>query len=427
MSLIMRAKIEDNVITSRRPVMIQKYGKGQFQVDYEARIDFNRLRSERVRRTQEAMRKSGTDVLLLWKDENIRYLTSLRAIMIQYRSTTTYGVLLFVEGEPTLLASGGEFSRAKEAMPWIKDMVAIPILDEPGLVQTIVQKEIIQRIADKGLTRGRIGVDGMTFSQMRAYQTGLSKAELVDGDTLMQKVRLIKTEDEVQLLHEACAIGDAVTQTAIDYAHPGRRECEVAGEAMRTLFTLGGEFAHLASPFVASGERMSPPTRFATDKIIRNGDIVFIDIGACWNGYFGDVGRAVICGKPSDVQKRIYTSVYEALQAGIEKMRPGNTNEDIARAIRNKVAKHGLEKNFINLFIGHGIGISPNEPPYIGEQTPGAEEVVLEKGMVFAVEPLIWVPDVRGGGGIRLEDTILITEKEALALTRAPFDDRLLV
>lgn len=171
---------------------------------------------------------------------------------------------------------------------------------------------------------------------------------------------------------------------------------------------------------------MSPPTRFATDKLVRHGDLVFIDIGACWNGYFGDVGRAVICGKPSAMQKKVYQTVYEALHAGIEKMRPGNTNEDVARAIRATAAKHGLQDHFINLFIGHGIGISPNEPPYIGEQTPGAEEVVLEPGMVFAVEPLIWVPGVRGGGGVRLEETILITEGEAMVMSRAPFDERLL-
>jgi Xaa-Pro aminopeptidase len=402
------------------------YASGQYQVDYEARVDFSRLRSERVRRAQEAMCKLGVDVLLLWKDENVRYLTSLRAIMIQFRSTTTYGVLLFTEGEPTLFASGGEVARAKKAMPWITDLVAIPILDEPGLVQTVVEGEILPRLADQGLTNGRIGVDGMTLPQFRAYQAVLPDAELVDGETLMQKARLIKTPDEIALMHEACALADAVTQAAIDTVHPGVRECEVAGEAMRVLFRLGGEFAHLASPFVASGERMSPPTRFATDKIIRNGDLVFIDIGACWNGYFGDVGRAVICGKPSAEQKRIYTTIYEALQAGVEKMRPGNTNEDVANAIRAKAAQHGLEERFINLFIGHGIGISPNEPPYIGEQTPGAEEVVLEPGMVFAVEPLIWVPGVRGGGGVRLEDTILITEDGPVVLNRAPFDERLL-
>ena len=395
-------------------------------VAYEIRVDFPRLRAARVGRAQEAMRKSGVGALLLWKDENVRYLTSLRAIMIQYRSTTTYGVLLFPEEAPILFASGGEVVRAKPVMPWIGELVAIPILDEPGLVRTVVEKEIVPRLLDRGAATGRIGLDGMTLPQLRAYQWALPHAELVDGETLMQKVRIIKTEDEIALLHEASALADAVTQTAIDAVHPGVRECEVAGEAMRVLFARGGEYAHLASPFVASGERMSPPTRFATDKMIRSGDLVFVDIGACWNGYFGDVGRAVICGKPSDEQKRIYTTVYEALQAGIEKMRPGNTNEEVAGAIRGAAARHGLDKHFISLFIGHGIGISPNEPPYIGEQTPGAEEVVLEAGMVFAIEPLLWVPGVRGGGGVRLEEMVLITEGEAMVLSRAPFDERLL-
>jgi Xaa-Pro dipeptidase len=406
--------------------MFPTYAAGQYQVDYEERVDFPRLRAERVRRTQEVMRQRGVDALLLWKDENVRYLTSLRAIMIQYRSTTTYGVLLFADAEPTLFASGGEVARARDVMPWIEDLVAIPILDEPGLVRTVVRDEILPRLADRGLVKGQVGLDGMTLPQLRAYQEVLPDAELVDGETLMQKVRLIKTHDEVALLHEASAIADAVTQAAIDAVRPGVRECEVAGEAMRVLFRLGGEFAHLASPFVASGERMSPPTRFATDKIIREGDLVFIDIGACWNGYFSDVGRAVICGEPSAEQALIYTTVYEALHAGIEKMYPGCTNEDVARAVRAQAAKRGLEEHFIDLFIGHGIGISPNEPPYIGERTPGAEEVILEPGMVFAVEPLIWVPGVRGGGGVRLEETILITDDGALVLTRAPFDERLL-
>ncbi len=406
--------------------MFPTYAAGQYQVDYEARVDFSRLRAERVRRAQDLMRQRGVDALLLWKDENVRYLTSLRAIMIQYRSTTTYGVLLLADGEPTLFASGGEVARAREVMPWIEDLVAIPILDEPGLVRTVVNDEIYPRLADRGLVNGRIGVDGMTLPQLQAYQAVLPGAELVDGETLMQKARLIKTRDEVALLHEACAVADAVTQVAIDAVRPGVRECEVAGEAMRILFRLGGEFAHLASPFVASGERMSPPTRFATDKLIRDGDLVFIDIGACWNGYFGDVGRAVICGQPSAEQSLIYRTVYEALHAGIETMYPGNTNEDVARAIRDQAARRGLEEHFINLFIGHGIGISPNEPPYIGEQTPGAEEVTLEPGMVFAVEPLIWVPGVRGGGGVRLEETVLVTEDGALVLSRAPFDERLL-
>src|SRR5205085_3596738 len=140
--------------------------------------------------------------------------------------------------------------------------------------------------------------------------------------------RRIKLPEEIIMLEEATALADAVTASGVAAIAEGVRECEVAGEAMRTLFRLGGEYAHVMTPFVASGEHMSPPHRISSDKLIRNGDLVFIDIGACWNGYFGDVARTVICGTPSPRQRDIYTAVYEALQEGIASMRPGHTNLD---------------------------------------------------------------------------------------------------
>jgi Xaa-Pro aminopeptidase len=204
------------------------------------------------------------------------------------------------------------------------------------------------------------------------------------------------------------------------------RECEVAAEAMRTLFRLGGEYAHVMTPFVASGEHMAPPHRICSDKLIRYGDIVFIDIGACRNG-FGDVARAVICGKPSDEQKRIYTAVYEALQAGIAEMRPGRPNKDSANALIRTADKYGLGGRFLSLFIGHGVGIGANEPPYIGETLPGAPTYEFKPGMVFAVEPRIWVEGVRGGGGVRLEEMVLVTEDGPHVMSRAPFDEKLML
>jgi Xaa-Pro aminopeptidase len=196
---------------------------------------------------------------------------------------------------------------------------------------------------------------------------------------------------------------------------------------MFTLFSLGGEYAHVMTPFVASGEHMAPPNRISSDKIIREGDLVFVDIGGAWAGYFGDVARTTVCGKPSQRQKEIYTAVYEGLKAGIEQMRPGRTNEDAARAIRAAAKDYGLENNFLSLFIGHGVGIGANEPPYIGEVLPGSEEYEFEPGMVFAVEPLIFVPGVRGGGGVRLEEMVTITDGPAHVLSRAPFADDLIL
>jgi Xaa-Pro aminopeptidase len=237
----------------------------------------------------------------------------------------------------------------------------------------------------------------------------------------------VKTDDEILIIEEACAIGDSVTQRALDEARPGRRELEVAGDAMQTLFHLGGEMAHVITPYVASGEHMSPPHRLATDKIIRNGDLCFIDIGAMWNGYFADIGRTTVVGRPSKRQQEVYTAVYQGLMAGLATMRPGQTNQDTADAIIAAIAEHGLEDHLFSLFIGHGIGIGANEPPYIGETLPGATVYEYQPNMVFAVEPLVWVPDVPGGGGVRIEDMVLITEGEARVLSRVEYEDRLLI
>jgi Xaa-Pro aminopeptidase len=196
---------------------------------------------------------------------------------------------------------------------------------------------------------------------------------------------------------------------------------------MHTLFRLGGEYAHVMTPFVASGEHMAPPNRIAGDKLVRNGDLVFIDIGACWGGYYGDVARTTVCGSPSRRQQEIYTAVYRGLRAGIEQMRPGRTNTEAARAVIDAAAEYGLGGRFLSLFIGHGVGIGANEPPYLGETLPGAPEYEFQPGMVLAVEPLIWVDGIRGGGGVRLEEMVLVTEGDPHVMSRTAFEERLLL
>ncbi len=403
------------------------YAPGQFQADYETRIDFDQLRAYRWRRVQDETRQRGIDGVFVWRDENVRYLAALRAIMIQYRASTTYGVLLPRDGKPVLFLSSAELARARESMPWIEEFHPIPIMDEPGLVERAVHDKIAPAFHQYGLERGRVAIDSMSYLQMWAYRKFLPDVVWEDGESLMMRARMIKGTEELKVIEEATAIADAVTQTAIESIAAGKRECEVAADAMRTGFVLGSEFGHLAGPFVASGERMSPPTRFATDKIIRHGDVVFIDIGACWNGYFSDVGRTVICGKPSTQQKRIYTAVFESLQAGIASIRPGVKCSDVAAAFEAEAAHRGLHDHFINLFIGHGIGICPTEPPFVGETMPGASDPVLEPGMVLALEPLIWLPGVKGGGGVRIEDMVQVTEAGAHVMSRAPYDERLML
>lgn len=403
------------------------YAKGPFAVDWEDRYDFATLRKQRVASAQAEMRKANVNGLLVWKDENVRFLTSLRAQLIAGKTMALNGALLQPDGDPVLLCSGGEIDKVREGMSWIGEAHAIPIMEQAELVDGFVRDILRPILVNRKLDSGKLGVDAANISFIDSLRRHLPDVELVDGDVLMQKSRLIKSDIEVDIIEESCAIGDAVTQRALDGSKAGKRELEIAGDAMQTLFHLGGEMAHVVTPFVASGEHMSPPHRLATDKLTRNMDLVFIDIGAMWNGYFADIGRTTIIGKPSKDQQKIYTAVYEGLMAGVAKMRPGFTNQDVADAIVNKIGDHGLAEHMFSLFIGHGIGMGANEPPYIGENMPGSTVYEFQPNMVFAVEPLVWVPDIPGGGGVRIEDMVLVTEGEARILSRVEYEERLLL
>jgi Xaa-Pro aminopeptidase len=403
------------------------YAPGPFAVDWEDRFDFAALRRKRVEKARGELIAAGLDALLLWKDENVRYLTSLRAQLIAGKSTSLNGVLLARQDEPILLCSGGERDKALLGMPWITRVHAIPVMEQRPLVDGFVREILGPILRELELTDGRVGIDQANLSLLESLRQHFPNLQVTDGDTVMQQARWIKLPEEIAVVEEACAIGDSVTQRALDETRAGRREMEVAGDAMQTLYYLGGEMAHVITPFVASGEHMSPPHRLCTDKIIRNGDLCFIDIGAMWSGYFADIGRTTIVGKPSRRQKEVYTAVYEALMAGVDRLRVGNTNADVADAIIAKVGEYGLADHLFSLFIGHGIGMGANEPPYIGETLPGAPLYDIQPNMLFAVEPLVWVPDVRGGGGVRIEDMVLVTDGDPRILSRVEYEERLLL
>ena len=403
------------------------FAYGPAAVDYERRAEPADVRAVRAERARAALADSDCDALLVWKDENVRFLSGLRAQIIQGKSALLNGCLLRTDGEMALFLSGGEVDRARVAMPWVDEIHAIPIMEARGLIGGAFE-EVIAPVLDRlDLTRARVGVDELAYAQVEAFARVLPEIELADGDRLMQSARLVKNPGEIALMQEASAIAEAVTESAIASVRPGVREYDVVAEAMRTLYRLGGEAAHLATPFVASGEHMSPPNRFASDKLIREGDLVFIDIGAMWNGYYADMGRTVVCGEPSRRQREVFTAVHHALSAAARTMRAGSTNDEVAAAVRAEGEARGFGRDFLSLFIGHGIGMGANEPPYVGETLPGAETLELRPGMTLAIEPLIWVPGERGGAGVRLEDTILVGEDRGVPLTRTGFDERLLL
>ena len=154
-------------------------------------------------------------------------------------------------------------------MPWIKEIHTIPILEERSLIDGFVRDILLPVFKKHGLAKGRIGVDEVNISLLKCMSSCLPGVQVEDGDAAMQHARLIKLPEEMALLEEATALADAVTASGVAAVAEGVRECEVAGEAMRTLFRLGGEYAHVMTPFVASGEHMSPPQVFQWSSVSR--------------------------------------------------------------------------------------------------------------------------------------------------------------
>jgi Xaa-Pro dipeptidase len=148
-----------------------------------------------------------------------------------------------------------------------------------------------------------------------------------------------------------------------------------------------------------------------------------MDIGACLGGYFSDETRTVPVGRPDERAKDVYRAVYNALHAAIKTLKPGNRTVDVHLAARGAIKEAGYEKYGYYGLLGHGIGTSGQEAPVVGEiVTEGEQQVVLQPGMCFTLEPGIFLPGV---AGIRLEDNVLITESGADVLTRVPYEEDL--
>jgi Xaa-Pro aminopeptidase len=188
----------------------------------------------------------------------------------------------------------------------------------------------------------------------------------------------------------------------------GQKEREVADNIRSSLKKFGARPAFRI--IVASGKRSAKPHGFATDKIIRRGDLVVIDFGAVYNGYCSDMTRTFIVGKPTAKQKKIYRIVKEAQKRAIKAIRAGKACFEIDMAARQYIEKQGFGKYFIHS-TGHGIGRRVHEAPKISKKNRRR----LRKGMVITIEPGIYI---KGWGGVRIEDMVLVTRRGCKALTK---------
>ena len=400
-----------------------------FAIDWTKRVDFDLLRQGRLANLNEQIKRHGLDALLCFKAENIRYMTGYRPLWWAISFLTRNAALMVAGKESILFPTSGCVERCWETMYWMKKESIRPLatLEDPGIVATEIEKKFKPAFAELGITGGKVGIDHVPMLVLLKLQEAFPKIKFVDGDHCVLDAAAIKNSEEIKCLRASSQMATYAMERAVKSLRLGIRECEVLAEAMHSLYSNGMEVPQ-CSLIVTSGDGTAPLRRFASDRQINLNELVFMDLGGCFNGYFSDFTRTVILGKPSEQHKRLYKAVHAMMMEIHRTMKPGATNRDVNEAARKIVLDHGFRGHDYRGLLGHSIGLTGLTYPIVGEVAAiGSEnETELKPGMVFSMEPGIFVPGTPGGGGVRLEDTILITEDGNDVFTNFPYDEKLL-
>ncbi|HYL08479.1 MAG TPA: aminopeptidase P family protein, partial [Candidatus Udaeobacter sp.] len=233
-------------------------------------------------------------------------------------------------------------------------------------------------------------------------------AELVDAGPELRRLRLVKREDEIARLVRAAAITDAAGEEAFIRAREGQTELDVALMLGAVIGELGGTLSF--ETLVQSGPNSALPHARPGGRKLAPGDFVLLDFGAAFEGYRADTTRMGVVGEPGDRHREIHRIVLEAHDAAIAAVRPGATTGDVDDAARRVIDAAGYGKQFFHR-VGHGLGLEAHEDPSLD---PGSR-TVLQPGMVFTIEPGIYLP---GWGGVRIEDDVVVEESGCRVLTK---------
>jgi Xaa-Pro aminopeptidase len=231
--------------------------------------------------------------------------------------------------------------------------------------------------------------------QQRLPQTGY-----VSVTAALPMLRAVKNEDEIERLAAAGAAADACFEEMLGVRFAGRRESEIAADLAARLRDHG--HSQVDFTVIGSGPNGANPHHEMSERVIEEGDMVVMDFGGLLDGYGSDTTRTVHVGEPTDEEREVFEIVRRAQQAGYEAVRPGIACQEIDRAARKVISDAGYGEYFIHR-VGHGIGLTTHEPPYMVE----GEEHLIEPGMCFSIEPGIYLPD---RFGVRIEDIVVATE-----------------
>jgi len=393
-------------------------------VDFEERLDFARLRQYRLDRAKAAMEAAGLGALLVFDNNNIRYLTGV-AIGEWTRDKLCRYVLYTRTGELVLWDFGSAAVHHRLYCPWLKPENCIASYTTmrgaappaSGLTQKQVA-EIKDRLRNAGVDNEPVGVDFAevpTFFELQKHHI-----DIRDGQQVMLDARQIKSRDEITLLSTAAAMVDGTYADIAEALRPGVRENEIVALANKRLYEMGSD--DVESVNAVSGERCIPHPHNFSDRMIRPGEQAFFDIMHSFNGYRTCYYRTFSVGRASQPQRDAYKRAREWMDTAIELIRPGVSTDQVAR-LWPTAGDIGLadEKTAFGLQFGHGLGLALHERPIISRLTSLDAPVEIQRGMVFALET--YCPAADGVSAARIEEEVVVTGGGVEIITRFPAEE----
>ncbi|HVC70819.1 MAG TPA: Xaa-Pro peptidase family protein [Acidimicrobiales bacterium] len=363
----------------------------------------------RLARLRRCLSDAGADALLVTTLRNLRYLTGF---------TGSAGLLL-VTADETLLATDGRYrTQAAEQLQaaGLAESVSLAIGGAQLQRDAIVALATDPRTRTTGTTGSRLGLEAenITWAAQRRWSDVLADTELVPLAGVVETLRQVKDAGELARMARAAAIADAALAEVLGLLADGRTEQQVALALDTAMRRLGSEDRAFET-IVASGPNAAKPHARPSDRPIETGDPVVIDFGATFDGYRSDMTRTFcVGGEPSPELARLFTVVAEAQAAGVAAVAAGVVTGDIDKACRDHIAASGYASAFEH-GTGHGVGLDIHEAPAVGQ----GSTAILTPGVVVTVEPGIYLA---GLGGVRIEDTVVVTDQGCHPLTGFPKD-----
>ena len=368
---------------------------------------------QRIRKIQSAMQKNGLDLLVTHacgcESATVRYLTNFWAVF------DFVSVLIPREGTPILLTGGPESYDFARQFAQIDDIRVHPLYVETSAPEWDKPTDSFnyQMILDeyrKNFPIKRIGIANVNTIPhviIQDIKAGAPDAEIVEAENVIMSLRWIKSENEIKMIREACRITEEGFKTCIDLIEPGIREWEIQAAWMGKVYELGAEGAGYPV-WVTSGPNTYQSLCKSTDRIIGQNEMVQLSLGAQYNGYCGNLGRAVVLGCLPSKHLEMIKVAHECLYDTILAMRPGVPFSKIYDEFQAKLHHYGFDG--LNLYgPAHGTGLQECEGPWVDNRSSS----ILLPNMVFNID--IWIAD--GKYGVRVEDCVLVTETGLEELT----------